>query len=194
MIAKASRFYYTPEEYLRMEENSEEKHEYHEGEIYLMSGAKPRHNLVSFNISTRIGLGIEDKDCTGYTSDQLISNPKQEFFYYPDISVVCGEPELLPERDYVITNPILIVEVMSPSTARFDKGDKFDKYRTIPSLQSYVLIEQSKIQILNYRRVNDTDWYLEELNDISQTLKIPALDLEILLTRIYSKVNFNTDE
>jgi Uma2 family endonuclease len=190
VIAKSSRFYYTAEEYLRMEDNSAEKHEYMNGEIYLMAGAKPRHNVVSFNIGTRIGIGIENKDCTGYSSDQLISNQNQEFFFYPDVSVVCGEPELVPGLDNVITNPILIVEVLSPSTTRFDKGDKFDKYRTITTLQNYILIEQAKVQILHYRRLDD-GWFLEELTDITQTLSIPALDLKIPLANIYNKVKFD---
>jgi Uma2 family endonuclease len=191
VIAKSSRFYYTAEEYLRMEDNSAEKHEYYKGEIYLMAGGAPPHNLISSNLGSEINFGVRPKGCRTFTSDQLISNKDKQFFYYPDVSVVCGQLELLPGLNNVITNPILIVEVLSPSTARLDKGEKFSMYRTLPDLQSYIMVEPSEILVEHYRRLEKDIWLFEPLTDISQALVIPSLDLTIPLASIYYGVNFD---
>jgi Uma2 family endonuclease len=194
MVAKRSPYYYTPEEYLRQEDQSEYKHEYYNGEIYMMSGGTPRHNFIAVNVSSEVNVGLRPKPCYTYDSDMKVSNKERNFTYYPDVSVVCGEPEMLAGRRDVITNPILVIEVLSPSTARFDRGEKFEMYRLLPSLQHFVLIEQAKVLVEHYRKESENQWHFETLNNINQTLKIAALDLEIPLKYIYDKVNFNADE
>lgn len=117
----------------------------------------------------------------------------KKFFSYADASVVCGELELLPGRTDTIINPILIVEVLSPSTESYDKGKKFEQYRSIKALQSYVLIDQARVFVEPYCKEGLNSWHYETLTELEQVLRIPALELEIPLANIYDKVNFEQE-
>src|SRR5689334_8159500 len=144
-MSQPAKVFYTPEEYLRMEENSLEKHEYYHGEIFLMAGGYPRHNLIVANTLTELNLKLAEKDCTVYSSDMKIWARSNGFFTYADASVVCGEVELVPEYTDILANPVMIVEVLSPSTEKYDRSQKFELYRALESLQSYLLVDQSRV-------------------------------------------------
>jgi Uma2 family endonuclease len=189
-MAQPARYYFNPEEYFRQEENSVDKHEFINGEIFLMAGGSPRHNALTANVSAEVVIGLRGKPCTTYSSDMRISAGKGSFYSYADVSVVCGEPEFVEGRKDTITNPILIVEVLSPSTENYDRGKKAELYRNIPSVQSYVLVDQARVYVEHFRRMEEGNWLLETLNELSQVLKIPALNLLIPLTSLYDKIQF----
>jgi len=189
-MAQPARYFFTPEEYFRQEENSVDKHEFINGEIFLMAGGSPQHNALTANVSAEIVLGLRGKPCTTYSSDMRISAGKDSFYSYADVSVICGELEFVEGRKDTITNPILIVEVLSPSTENYDRGKKAELYRNIPSVQGYVLVDQGRVYVEHFRRIEEGNWLLETLTELSQVLKIPALNLIIPLTNLYNKIRF----
>ena len=176
-----AKIYYTPEEYLRMEANSLEKHEYFQGEIFLMAGGTPRHNLLVANVTAELNLGLRGKDCAAYSSDMRILVKSSGLYTYADVSVVCGELELAPGRNDTITNPVLIAEVLSPSTEKYDRSQKFELYRGLESLQTYLLIDQSRFYVeLHTKSASDT-WVLQTFNSSSQNINLASLNLTIPL-------------
>src|SRR6202012_6265077 len=136
---------YSIEEYLEMENAATEKHEYYKGEIFAMSGAKHQHNLVAGNIYAPLKNKLRDKPCKPLNSDSRIHIEKNTLFTYPDISVVCGDPVFLNDDEWNLLNPTVIIEVLSPSTQNYDRGDKFNLYRDIPTLKEYILGEPETI-------------------------------------------------
>ena len=131
-----------PEEYLRMEEAAEHKSEYYHGEIFAMSGASVSHNLIVMNVGASLHHSLRDSDCFVFPSDMKLELERAEHYAYPDLSVVCGKIEYAADRDDIISNPVVIVEVLSESTKDYDRGTKFRAYRRIPSLRDSVLIDQ----------------------------------------------------
>ncbi|MBC7553681.1 MAG: Uma2 family endonuclease, partial [Taibaiella sp.] len=139
--------FFTVAEYLEMEQAAEEKHEYYKGEIFAMSGPKYQHVLVATNTLAALQQKLRGKPCRPLSSDMRIYIPKNSLFTYPDISVVCGEPEFLNNDEWNLLNPVVIIEVLSPSTKSYDRGDKFKLYRDIPTLKEYILIEPETVGI-----------------------------------------------
>ena len=134
--------YYTPEEYLEMEQAAEFKHEYCAGEIFAMAGAKRAHNLITTNTLTALVNQLRDKDYEVYANDMRVQGNQSREYSYPDVVVVCGQPQFRDSREDTLLNPLVIVEVLSPSTEAYDRGDKLLRYRQIESLTDYVLISQ----------------------------------------------------
>src|SRR5450755_2437452 len=130
--------FYSIQEYLEMENEALEKHEYYKGEIFAMSGAGARHNIISVNILISLGISLKGKKCRPYGSDMRINIPENTLFTYPDISIFCGEVKTLKEDQNTATLPIAIIEILSPSTRNYDRGVKFMLYRAIPSLTDYI--------------------------------------------------------
>ncbi len=185
---------YTPEEYLRMEENSPEKHEYFQGEIFSMAGGTgpPRHNFLVANVIAELIFGLRGKDCTSYSSDMRILARSSGLYTYADVSVVCGETDLAPDRNDTITNPALIVEVLSPSTEKYDRSQKFELYRGLESLQDYLLVDQSRVYIELYSRSTFDTWLLQTFNNLSQTVTLASVNLTIPVANFYDKVKFDS--
>src|SRR5579883_1139367 len=140
----------TPEEYLEIERKAEFKSEYYRGEVFAMSGASMEHSELAFRLNVLVGAHLRGRQCRGFTSDLRIEVAAG--YLYPDLSVVCGEPKLADDRFDILLNPNLIVEILSPSTERWDRGKKSGLYRAIPSLQEYVLISQDEPHVEVYRR------------------------------------------
>ena len=138
---------YTIEEYLEMENAAAEKHEYYKGEIFAMSGAKLTHNMIVTNIFGNLYSKLKGKPCRPFGSDMRIHIPANTLFTYPDISVMCGEIESRDNDDMNFLNPTVIIEVLSPSTKNYDRGEKFRLYRDIPSLKEYILVDSESISI-----------------------------------------------
>ena len=176
---------YTIEEYLQMEDTSAEKHEYYQGEIFAMSGAKVQHNMISLNIAIALGNKLKGKTCKPFNSDQRIYVEKNSLFTYPDISIVCGDPETRNNDELNLVNPTVIIEVLSSSTKNYDRGEKFKLYRDIPTLKEYTLVDSESISVEAFY-INDTGhWELTEYKNIEDTLFIKAIQSSFELSEIY---------
>jgi len=182
--------YITPEEYLAMEEISEIKHEYYQGEIFAMAGASSTHNVIVSNLNANAALPLSEKGCTAYMLDLKLWIKANGLFAYPDLMVVCGEPDFYKDRDDAITNPTVIVEILSKSTKDYDRGDKFKLYRSIPTLQEYVLIDQYSVHIEQYYLEAPNKWIFTEYHQMTDILKFAKIDFQISLQDIYHRVKF----
>lgn len=181
---------YTPDEYLEMERAALQKSEYYAGEIFLMAGASPNHNRIAGNVNAEFNIGLRGRECEAFNSDQRLYVKKNGLYTYPDGMVICGRIEFDSRDKDSITNPVLIVEVLSPSTANYDRGGKFELYRDIPSFQEYVLVHQDKIHIEHHLRDAQERWLLTEYKEPSATLHFETIDISISLARIYERVDW----
>lgn len=191
MIAQIDKAkYYTSEEYLELEVNSLERHEYIDGAIIVMTGGTPNHNKISLNLSAALNFALKRQPYQVFVTDQRLWIPKKSIYTYPDIMVVDGELQLQEGRKDTITNPLIITEVLSNSTKSYDKDDKFAAYRTISTFQEYILIDQYKVNIEQYFKIDNKRWTFVEYNDLNETISLNYINFEISLTDIYDKVNF----
>lgn len=182
---------YTPEEYLALERASKTKHEYLDGEIYVMAGGSPTHNQICFNLAGEIHPQIKGTSCVGYTSDQKIRTDPQDMFSYPDLTVVCGEPAFHDEYQDVILNPTVIIEVLSPRTEVFDRNTKFERYQNIPALTDYILISQNRPCVEHYaRQKGKRKWIFTMETNLSAEIEIDSIKTKLKLSDIYERVNF----
>lgn len=183
--------YITPEEYLELERIAETKSEYYNGEIFALAGASPRHVLIMTNVASEIRSQLKNRNCTVYSSDLRINVSRTGLYTYPDVSVVCGNPVYVDDKKDTITNPVLIVEVLSKSTKDYDRGEKFEQYRTLESFKEYILISQDKYHVEQYVRQSDKTWLLSETNRIEDTLTLKSIDCKLALQEVYDKVNMS---
>jgi Uma2 family endonuclease len=179
--------YISPEEYLEAERNAKEKHELHQGHIVTMTGASVKHNSIVSNLIGSINPFLKDKGCKVFPSDLRTYIPTAESFTYPDVSIVCGETSLLDDeyKDTVL-NPVVIIEVLSPSTEKYDKGNKILYYTQIASLREYILIGSTSCYVQVARRQTSGPWKFEETTDIHELLVIESIGHQIPLTDIYN--------
>lgn len=180
---------YTIEEYLAMEQAASEKHEYYRGEIFAMSGAKLQHNLVARNLLASLAMLLKGKSCQPLGSDMRVHIQANTLFTYPDISVVCGEPEFLNNDEWNLLNPSVIIEVLSSATKTYDRGDKFNLYRAIPSLREYILVEPETVGIEVFYINADGHWELKEYKQIDETININTIKVSLPLLVIYEGTN-----
>jgi len=181
---------YTIEEYLLEEQKATYKSEYYEGKIVAMSGGTPVHSQIGVKTTSALDSALRGKDCNVYNSDLKIQ--VGQVFVYPDASVVCGELSYYKEHSDVITNPILIVEILSPSTSHYDKTGKFMRYRQLPSFQEYVLIQSEYPEIHVYQRQADDKWLLTPYNDLkNDQIELTSLNIEIPMSAFYDEVKFS---
>jgi Uma2 family endonuclease len=173
----------TKEEYLMFERASTEKHEYFQGEIFLMSGAGKRHNIIFSNLFGDVAFYLKNKSCRPYGSDMRVYIPQNTLFTYPDISIFCGEMELLDEDNAI--GPSVIIEILSPSTKSYDRGDKFKLYREIPTLREYILIDSEAVGIEVFRLNANNHWELEEVKNPDHELVINTIGFTLPLKSIY---------
>jgi len=183
--------YITPEEYLAMEEVAEEKHEYYQGEIFAMAGASSRHNLIAGSIYSRMDLAFGEKGCTPYMTDMRLWIKANGLFTYPDLMVICGEPEFYKEREDVVVNPVVIIEVLSKSTGEYVRGDKFKLYRAIPTLQEYVVLDQYSVHVEQYYLETPKKWAFVEYDQLTDILRFAKIDFQISLQDIYRRAKFS---
>jgi Uma2 family endonuclease len=176
---------YTIQEYLEMEQVSQEKHEDYEGEIFAMSGSKVTHNIIAMDTSTLFTSKLKGKPCRPFNSDQRIHIEKNSLFTYPDISIVCGDIETRNNDDWNILNPTVIVEILSPSTRDYDRGQKFKLYRDIPSLKEYILIDSETINVEIFFLNNENHWELREYKSIENFFILDSVQVKLELKEIY---------
>ncbi len=181
-------YYLSPEEYLAVERRAEYKSEYVDGVTYAMAGGSERHNLIAANIIISIGVQLRNRPCRVYPSDLKVRVPNSTRFFYPDVSVVCGETSFADDERDVILNPVLIVEVLSESTAAYDRGKKFLSYQQIDSLQEYLLVSQDEEIVERYVRQSNDTWLYTKAISLEATLILPSIECEVTLRDIYDKV------
>ena len=193
-IAASTQRHYSPEEYLELESAAEYKSEYRDGEIVSMTGETTNHNRIAGNIYIAFRLAMRGQDSQVFIGNVRLWIPKKRFYTYPDIMVIYGKPEYFNERKDTITNPQVIVDVLSKSTKDYDRGDKFNAYKTIPTFQEYILIDQTKIQIEQYSKTANKRWLYREYDEEDTALVFNSFQLEIPVPDIYEKVNFEEAE
>lgn len=175
-------------EYLEFEKTSQEKHEYYQGELFAMAGAKVAHNRIVTRLTILLGQQLRGSSCEPFNSDQRIHIPSNTLFTYPDLSIVCGPVQSLDNDDYNILNPSIIIEVLSPATKNYDRGEKFQLYRDIPTLKEYILIDSQFIRIEAFRINATGHWELEEYNSPSASLLLPLINVAIPVQEIYQQI------
>lgn len=179
----------SPQDYLQWERTSELKSEYHQGTITMMAGALRNHNRVTANLGIEIGVRLKGKKCQHFSQDFRLWIPEEEFYTYPDLTIVCGEIELLDDEFDTMLNPTTIVEVLSKSTAQYDRSEKFEYYRTIPSFREYILVDSQRVKIEVWRKLESPSvWALvHETSRLDDSLQLEALDTPIPLVDIYAQ-------
>ncbi len=173
------------QEYLEFEKLSMDKHEYYRGEIFMMAGAMPRHNVVFKNVFREIASHLKGKSCQPYGSDLRINIPENTLFTYPDISIICGDIVTSDYDDDTATQPTVLIEILSRNTRDYDRGSKFKLYRDIPTLKEYILIDSENISIEAFSINQNNHWELMEYKTLEGSLRIPAIDFQLPLVEIY---------
>ncbi|HEX2630226.1 MAG TPA: Uma2 family endonuclease [Chitinophagaceae bacterium] len=181
--------YITPEEYLEMEANSTEKHEYHRGEIFTMSGASIEHNIIAVNINGLAVNPLRKKGCMLFGSDYRVHIPLEQLFTYPDFSIVCGPVQESKYADNLI-NPSVIIEILSPSTKKYDRSGKFALYRSIRTLKEYLLIDSTSPWIELHTKQEDGRWILEEFRYSQERIHLSTVGITMCLKDIYQDISF----
>lgn len=187
-MAQPARDVFTEQEYLAMERESPVKHELIGGRIYEMSGASMVHNLLKDNIAQALREALRGRPCVVLTSDQRVHIPATGLYTYPDVVVLCGRPERHRLDEDTLLNPVLLVEVLSPSTEAYDRGAKASHYRSLPSLAEYLLVSQSEQRVEHYRRVEEGRWLLSEAVGEGGVLTLPVLSCELALRAVYENL------
>jgi Uma2 family endonuclease len=178
---------WTPEEYLALEERAKFKSEYKNGFINAMAGTSPEHNTLALNLASEIRASFLGGPCKVYMSDVRLRVTATGLYTYPDVMAICGAAQFEGDGLKTLLNPSMIAEVLSPSTASYDRGEKFDDYRTLPSLREYVLVSQDKVLVERFTRLGD-EWIRTEYRDLNETLDLESIGCAIPLSAIYAGV------
>lgn len=182
---------YTVEEYLALEEKSLEKHEYYRGRVYQMSGGSPEHSAIAANTIGALIVAFKGKSCQVYTGDVLLRVQTRSHYAYADVTVVCGRPEYEQIRaNRMLTNPALLVEVLSPSTENYDRGTKFQLYKALTTFQDYLLIDSRQIYVQHYRKLDANTWQEKTYSQLEQIIPLENLGISLILEDIYRMVEF----
>ena len=192
MATVAAQTYITPQEYLALERKAHCKSEYLDGHIIAMSGASFKHSLIISNISGELHLQFKGRGCSVHTNDMRVRPNPRDSYFYPDVVVVCGEPQFEDEAFDTLLNPIVIVEVLSPSTEAYDRGEKFRRYQQLASLKEYVLVSQDKVWVEHHRR-HGAQWILSHYRSLEEVLPLTSIGCEVPLRDIYARVILNED-
>lgn len=180
----------TPEEYLRIERAAEWKSEYIDGEMFAMAGASERHVLIANNLVRELGNSLVEGPCRTYSADMRVGTNRQRHYTYPDVVVACAPLQFVDEHRDTIMNPTLIAEVLSESTEKYDRGAKFERYRSVPSLVEYLLVAQDRVHVELYTRRPDGVWNLREWNDPDAEIDLASVPCRLKVARIYTQVEF----
>ena len=176
---------YSLDEYFAVEETSQVKNEYYDGQIFAMAGASLPHNDIAANLLSFIRPAIANRGCRAFGSDLRVQTPGG-LFTYPDLSIVCGEPLIIQSRPDTLTNPIVLVEVLSDATRAYDRGQKFTLYKEIPTLREYVIVDQAEVLVEVFRLADH--WAPERYESLDATLTFKSIDLAMPLREIYRQV------
>ena len=180
----------TPQEYLELERKAETKSEYLDGEMFAMSGVLREHSIIVINITSELNSQFVERPCEVHGPDMRVKVSATGLYTYPDVAAVCGEPAFEDAHVDTLTNPQLIIEVLSDSTESYDRGKKFAHYRTIDSLREYVLVSQTECRIERFLRQDDGNWLCDESTDPDGAIELASVACRLSLSRVYHKVNF----
>ncbi len=182
--------YLIPEEYLAFERISAEKHEYLDGHVYAMAGGSKRHNRIAGSAYAALYSQLRQRHCIVYSSDMRVKSVHTGLYTYPDITIVCGNEQFEDDTEDTLLNPTVISEVFSPSTEKYDRGKKFQHYRTILSLREYILIAQDDYHIEQFVRQTDNTWVFSEAIGQEEAIELTAIQCKLLLKEVYEQVQF----
>ena len=190
-------YLFTVEEYLTFERTTEERHEYLDGLIYAMAGESPNHGHICTNLTISLGTGLRGTPCAIFSKDTKVrSGPdqaqtRQGLWSYPDLVIVCGTPQYHDQYQDVLLNPRVVIEVLSPSTERFDRGEKWERYRTwLPSLEEYLLVAQDRPCVEHWHRHGGATWQADLLEGIEATLVLASIGCQVPFADLYDRVVF----
>jgi Uma2 family endonuclease len=192
MTAQPKR-YITEQEYIDFERANTMKHEYYDGHVYAMTGASRIHNLIAGNTLASLHGQLRQKPCQIFPSDMRIKVQQTGLYTYPDLVIICGEPQFTDDALDTLLNPLVLIEILSPSTERYDRGMKSQHYRTIETLQSYILIAQDHYHIEHYSRQDNGRWLLQEAHGIEAHIAIPSIESTLLFKDVYEKVDMTSE-
>ena len=178
----------SPEEYLAREREAEERSEYWEGEIFTMSGASPRHGAIVVNLAVSLHGQLRGSPCSVLVTNMRVKAARTSAYFYPDVVVTCGGSQLEDQHQDTLLNPTLIIEVLSPSTADYDHGRKWEHYRRIASLQDYLLIAQDQPRVERYTRQGDLAWLFSETVELEDVIHLDSIGCTLALRDIYENV------
>lgn len=193
MIAQTDKKYYTPEEYLELEEKAEYRSEYHNGEIIPMTGGTADHNTIALNFCRKFPVLIGDQQYEIYMADMRLSIPEYQRYTYPDIIIVEGKPIFETSSKTTVTNPSVIVEVLSKSTQAYDRTKKFKFYRSIPTLVEYILVDQYRYSVEKYVKQTEDKWLYSYLDGEEAVLNLSSVDFQISLKELYARVEIEEE-
>ncbi|MEB3214079.1 MAG: Uma2 family endonuclease [Leptolyngbyaceae bacterium] len=185
---------YSPEKYLDFETASEQRHEFLDGEVLLRIGGTPNHNQILLNIAGALNFELQRKPYRVFAADQRLWIPQRNIYTYPDVMVIHGELDYQQGRKDTLMNPLVMVEVLSKSTQNYDRGETFVAYRTIPSFQEYVLVDQYTCHVVHYAKTDEKSWIFKEYDQLEEQVSTVTLPWAIALTDIYEKVEFEKVE
>jgi len=177
-------------EYLARERLALDKSEYINGQIYAMAGASTRHVVISTNVTVSIGAGLRGKSCQPFNSDMRVRVNQTGLYTYPDLTIACPPLEFDDEQEDTLLNPTAIIEVLSPSTERYDRGEKFAHFRNVASLRDYVLIAQDQMRIEHFARQSDGSWLLRVAEAPEESVSFTSADCRLIVAEVYERVDF----
>ncbi|MCY7348665.1 MAG: Uma2 family endonuclease [Pyrinomonadaceae bacterium] len=184
----------TPEDYLTFERESDSRHEFLDGEIYAMAGESLSHSRVCMNLAREVGNKLKGKPCEALSPNMKVRTSNASLFSYPDLTIVCGEPRFHDVKKDVLTNPKVVFEVLSPSTADYDRTTKFQRYRMgNETLTDYILVSQDKCFVEHFRKSANGDWLYQSYAALEDDLKIQSIDCELSLHEIYDRVELTLE-
>jgi Uma2 family endonuclease len=182
------------EEYLEREEQSLEKHEYYQGEIFLLAGGTVNHNRIAQGLGSFLNQALRKKNCEAFIGDLRVLIEAHGLYTYPDVMLVCGGIRYAQGREDTIINPVLIAEVLSKSTRDYDRGQKFEFYRAIPSFRDYLLVNQDRVHVEHYAKQPSGSWILREYANLDASVELSSLALALPLSQIYERVEWSRDQ
>jgi Uma2 family endonuclease len=182
--------YLTPEQYLAVERDADYRSEYFAGEMFAMAGASEQHNLITVNVASELRSQLKGRPCKSYANDMRVRVAPTGLFTYPDVVVVCGEARFDDERKDTLTNPTVLIEVLSKSTEAYDRGEKFAHYRKLDSLQEYLLVSQEREHIEHFVRQMSGQWLLSEASGTDGAIDLDSIGCRLALSEVYDKVEF----
>ena len=192
MSSIAAQTYLTPEEYLIAERKATLKSEYLSGEIVAMSSANNEHNLIMMNTANGLYNQVTERGCRVFASDMRVGIGAGVSYFYPDIAVTCDRPRFEDDALDILTNPQVVIEVLSASTENYDRGEKFERYRQLESLQEYILISQDQVHVEHYLRQGER-WVLSEFSALENVLPLTSIEAELPLNQIYRFIELEID-
>ena len=183
----------SPEEYITRERKAITKSEFVSGKIVAMADASYQHTVITMNISGELYGQLKDRECTVHTTDMRVKASATSSYFYPDIVVVCDKPRFEDNTFDILLNPIVIIEVLSPSTEDYDRIDKFSHYQKLKTLQEYILVSQDEVHVEHYQR-HGTLWKPTEFRSLENVLSLPSIACELFLTDIYRRIDFTENQ